>query len=58
MRGGTRKGAGRPPVPTGKPTLKNWTLRVHEHEKPLVRAFLKLQRSSTQYNSTKDGEGK
>jgi hypothetical protein len=45
MRGGKRTGAGRPPVPTGNPTLKNWTVRVHEHEKKLVKEYLKKLRS-------------
>lgn len=44
MRGGERKGAGRPPVPTGKPILKNWTVRVHEHEKQPVKDLLKSLR--------------
>lgn len=46
MRGGKRVGSGRPPVPTGKPTLKNWTVRVHEHEKPMIKEYLKQLRAT------------
>jgi len=41
MKGGKQPGAGRPP---SIHPLKNWTVRVHEHEKQPVREFLKLLR--------------
>jgi excinuclease UvrABC nuclease subunit len=47
--GGAREGAGRPPVNC---KLKNWVIRVHEHEKPLVKVFLKKLRASKE--SVKD----
>lgn len=44
-RGGARKGAGRPPVPLGQEKKESWTVRVYEHEKPLVKSYLKSIRT-------------
>jgi hypothetical protein len=43
MRGGKREGAGRPPIQN---KLKNWTIRIHEHEKLPIKGFLKQLRAN------------
>lgn len=48
MRGGKREGAGRPKITPDKPKLENWTVRVHEEEKPLVRQYLKQLRKQNE----------